>query len=180
MPGSDVDRHIVSLNSTPAGSVGELKVVLGQTLPPAQPSASNVNSYRLLSIHRPSSRSSPDRFTWPIITHPHSSPTELRGLLFAFDPVLHLNHPSLLSYTSEPCPTFSSRCGPIIPMLQRSHTICTSRRRPVSLQLSLARFSMVRPMITPTSASVYPCSLIHSVYSRDSHRAVLPVYDRIV
>ena len=145
MPGSDVDRHIVSLNSTPAGSVGELKVVLGQTLPPAQPSASNVNSYRLLSIHRPSSRSSPDRFTWPIITHPHSSPTKLRGLLFAFDPVLHLNYPSLLSYTSEPCPTFSSHCGPIILMLQKSHTICTFRRRPVSLQLSLARFSMVRP-----------------------------------
>ena len=64
-----------------------------------------------------------------------------RSLLHPVIPSLTFDPPP---YPSEPCLTLSKSRGPTTPMLQRSHTFCTFKRRPTLPEYSSPRFSTVR------------------------------------
>ena len=81
------------------------------------------------------------------------------------------------SQTHEPCQTLRGSRGLMILMPRRSHTTCTFRRRPVSLEFPLARFSMVHPIHPLTR----PYTRTHSVCllcSRGCCRAVFQMHGR--
>ena len=66
--------------------------------------------------------------------------------------------------------------GPIILTLPKSHIGCTSPRRRISLELSSARYSMVR---RPVSVSRAHLSRSFS-HPRDRCRSIFPMYRRVV
>ena len=79
-----------------------------------------------------------------------------------------------LSSTPGQCLTSRMSPGPITLTLRRSHTICTSKRRPISPEFSSPRCSTVSEF-QPTRPSV-DAHLVCSVDSRDPCCSVFPMY----